>query len=64
VNHTHDVVGVANHTHTLSSDGAHTHTFTTDSAAAHTHTIANEGSGTAHNNLQPYIAVSFLIRAA
>lgn len=64
VNHSHDVVGVSNHTHTLTSDGSHTHTFTTDSAAAHTHTISSEGSGTAHNNLQPYIVVSYLIRAA
>ena len=64
VNHSHDVVGVSTHVHTLTSDGAHTHTFSTDAAAAHTHTISSEGSNTAHNNLQPYVAVSFLIRAA
>jgi microcystin-dependent protein len=40
-----------------SSDGAHTHSFTTDSGGSHTHTVTvgNTGSGTAVNNLQPFI---------
>jgi microcystin-dependent protein len=55
---------VSDHLHSLSTDGTHTHTFTTDTAANHTHPISSDGSGTAHNNLQPYIALSYLIRAA
>lgn len=61
--HSHTIVGVSTHTHTLGTDGSHSHTFTTDAAATHTHTITAEGSGTGHNNLQPYIACSYLMRA-
>lgn len=35
-----------------SNDGTHTHTFTTAAA----------GTGTAHNNLQPYIVVNYIIK--
>ena len=38
----------ANHTHSLNS---HTHTLSN-----HTHTISSQGSGSAHNNMPPYIA--------
>lgn len=46
----------------------HTHDITTGTESAnHNHTItgstANTGSGTAHNNLQPYIALNFIIKA-
>lgn len=39
-------------TTTSSTAGAHTHTFTTDST----------GSGAAHNNMQPFIAINYIIR--
>ena len=37
---------------TTSSNGAHTHTFTTSSV----------GGGQAHNNLQPYIVLNYMIK--
>jgi microcystin-dependent protein len=42
------------HTHsfTTSTDGSHTHSFTTD----------NAGSGQAHQNLQPYIVLNYMIK--
>jgi microcystin-dependent protein len=58
-NHTHTVTtgGVsANHTHDITTGGrsaTHDHTFTTDNGT---------GSGTAHNNLQPYIVVNYIIK--
>jgi hypothetical protein len=44
-------------TQNTSTAGAHTHTLTINSDGAHTHTVSvgNTGSGTAHNNLQPFI---------
>lgn len=39
-------------------------TKTTDTAGDHTHNLATNGSDAAHNNLQPYIAVPYIIRAA
>lgn len=41
--------------------GAHTHSFTTNSAGAHTHsfTTNNTGSGQAHENRPPYIALLY-----
>lgn len=57
--------------------GAHTHTYsgTTVSAGGHTHTIsgtisggtvtvANNGSGTAFDNTQPFVTMNHIIRAA
>jgi len=29
----------------------------------HSHTISAEGSGSAHNNMQPYAAINYIIRA-
>lgn len=58
------------HTHTVSgtaaSAGAHTHTMTVGSAGAHTHTVtvANTGSGQAHSNMPPYLAVNMWRRTA
>jgi microcystin-dependent protein len=37
---------------TINSDGNHSHTFTTDST----------GSGTSHNNMQPFIVMRYLIK--
>lgn len=61
-NHTHDVSGTTGdagtHSHTISggitSDGAHTHVLSGASLAT--------GEGQAHNNLQPYLVVNYLIK--
>ena len=58
------------HTHTVSgsaaSNGAHSHTITVNSAGAHNHSastsIGNSGGGAAHNNLQPYIVLNYIIK--
>lgn len=39
----------------------HTHSFTTNSGNASI-TVANNGSGTAHNNMQPSLVVNFIIK--
>jgi microcystin-dependent protein len=56
----------------VDADGAHNHTFsgTTSGASlghthtvnAHGHSITAEGGGAAHNNLQPYIAVNYIVK--
>jgi microcystin-dependent protein len=40
------------HGHTLSGDGSHTHTVT----------VTGGGNGEAHNNLQPYITINYIIK--
>jgi microcystin-dependent protein len=52
------------HTFTTDSGGAHTHTFTTASSATHTHTFTsdNTGGGGAHNNMPPFINVTWYIK--
>lgn len=60
--HTHDVSGntgdAGTHSHTISgsitSNGSHTHTLSGASLAT--------GEGQAHNNLQPYLVVNYLIK--
>lgn len=42
-----------------SSNGAHAHTIGAD--GAHTHTIPSQGGGGAHNNLQPYNTLNYII---
>lgn len=61
--HTHDVTGSTN------SAGAHTHDVTgsTNTAGAHTHDVTgatgSTGGGAAHNNMQPSLALSMIIKA-
>lgn len=43
------------------SAGLHTHELGT--ALDHTHSIGNVGGGNAHNNMPPYIALAYIIRA-
>ena len=44
-----------------SSNGNHSHTITNHSG--HTHTIDTVGSGSSHTNIQPSVAMHFIIRA-
>lgn len=49
-----------------SGPAAHTHNITTAGPSfdltTHTHSVASQGSGQAHNNVQPSTAVSFIIK--
>ena len=45
-----------------STDGAHVHAITVDAGGAHAHSISAEGGGGAHNNLQPYIVMNYIIK--
>lgn len=65
--HTHTLQGnsEANGGHTHSSDGSHGHTVNAANAT-HSHnvtgSISDTGSGTAHENMQPFVTVGFIIR--
>lgn len=70
--HTHNAssasAGAHTHNITVNSGGAHTHNIsgTAASAGAHSHTItvSNTGSGEAHSNMPPYLAVNMWRRTA
>jgi microcystin-dependent protein len=49
---------------TINSNGDHTHDFTTSTIGNHVHelTTTTSGGNDAHNNLQPYIVVNYLIK--
>jgi microcystin-dependent protein len=58
--------GATSATRTTGSAGAHTHTVdipaTTSSSVVAGGSISSTGSGTAHNNLQPYIVLNYIIK--
>ena len=58
--------GAHTHTITVNSGGAHRHGASSASAGAHTHsiTVSNTGSGQAHSNMPPYLAVNMWRRTA
>jgi microcystin-dependent protein len=64
-----DTVAAGRHTHTATTGNAstnHTHTFSTGGVSAnHNHGFTTDngtGTATAHNNLQPYIVVNYIIK--
>jgi len=54
------------HFHSVSMDdaGSHNHTVTLANSPTHTHTvtIANSGSGESHNNMQPFVLLTYYIK--
>jgi microcystin-dependent protein len=62
--HTHSLTisSGGGHSHSIASSGSHSHSVSIDSGGAHTHTITAQGAGTAHNNVQPYMALGAIIK--
>jgi microcystin-dependent protein len=52
------------HTHSISTDGNHSHSITVDEIVGHNHTLTinNTGGGQAHNIMQPYLVIHYLIK--
>ncbi len=67
-NHAHTMASAGAHTHSVSvaSNGSHAHTITIGSAGTHGHTavtsVDNTGGGQAHNNMQPYVVLNYIIK--
>ena len=71
--HTHNIVNDGAHTHTVTVNdgGSHSHTITVNEGGSHSHTLSvnsrtatnqNTGGGAAHNILQPYLALNYIIK--
>jgi microcystin-dependent protein len=64
--HEHTSAGGHTHTVTVNAGGDHSHTVSVDNATAtniaNTATNQNTGGSGAHNNLQPYIVVNYIIK--
>lgn len=52
--------GGSAHNHGISADGNHAHNVY--AAGAHNHTVNANGGGGAHNNMQPYMALNYIIK--
>lgn len=55
-------------TGSTSFNGDHSHSISTDSQGSHSHSISGgtdtQGSGSAHENMQPYLAMPYIIRVS
>lgn len=71
--HTHNIISQGSHTHTVTVDsgGSHSHDITVDNGGSHSHTLTvasttavnqNTGGGAAHNILQPFITLNYIIK--
>jgi microcystin-dependent protein len=71
--HTHNIASDGSHSHTVTVNdgGSHSHTITVNDGGSHSHTLSvnnttatnqNTGGGAAHNILQPYLALNYIIK--